>query len=101
MGRKALAAALLTALIAACGGEGDGSPPAGEPPVPNPVSNEQALDLIEACRVTGVGGSHDGDMEISLKGGKTVAVEEPDGEALFAAAADAQERACDVEMYTE
>jgi len=101
MRRNALAVTLLTALAAACGGEDEPSRPGGPATVPNPVPQEQALELIRACRVTGVGATHAGEVEVSLEGGRTVFVEDPNGEALFAAAADAQQRSCDIEMYTE
>lgn len=103
MRRNALAVTIFAALaaLAACGGEDEPSRPGGPATVPNPVPHEQALELIRACRVTGVGATHAGEVEISLEGGRTVFVEDPDGEALFAAAADAQQRSCDIEMYTE
>ena len=102
MHQKGLAVTLLTVLAAACGGENDPPPPGGSPTVPNPLPQEQALELIRECRATGVGTTHAGEVEISLEGGRTVFVENPDGEALFAAAAaDAQQRSCDIETYTE
>ena len=90
----------LTVLAAACGAENDPTLD-GSPTVPNPLPQEQALELIRECRATGLRTTHAGEVEISLKGGRTVFVENPDGEALFAAAADAQQRSCGIETYTE
>ena len=50
---------LAAVTIAGCGGDGPGTGP-----VPDPVSNEQALELISACRVSGVVATHAGEVGI-------------------------------------
>ena len=89
--------------IAGCGGDD----PATEP-IPDPVSNEQALELISACRVSDVMASHSGDVVIALNDevdedgwSREVSVAEPDVDALFEAATEASGRSCDISVATE
>jgi hypothetical protein len=94
---------LAAVTIAGCGGD---DPGAG--PVPDPVSNEQALELISACRVSGVVASHSGEVVIALNDevdedgwSREVSVAEPDVDAIFEAATEASGRSCDVSIATE
>ena len=98
--RRSLAALVAAAAVAGCGGEDDVSRH-GAATVTDPVSQEQALELIRACAVGSVGASHGGEAEITFEGGRTLSIADPHVEALFEAAAEAQERSCDIEMYTE
>lgn len=97
MKRAALVLALTTVAFAACGSDEPVTPSA----VPDPVEMEQALELIESCRVTGVGGTHAGEMELSLKGGRTVTIADPDSDAVWKTTERASERCGGIEMYTE
>ncbi len=97
MKRTRLILALTTVALAACGSDEPTTPSA----VPDPVEMEQALELIESCGVTGVGGTHAGEMELSLEGGRTVRVADPDSDALWRTAEKASERCGGIEIYTE
>jgi hypothetical protein len=102
--RCSIVSVLTAATIAGCGGDDPGSGP-----VPDPVSNEQALELIAACRVSGVTASHSGDVVIALNdevdedgwSSREVSVAEPDVSALFDAAEEAYDRSCDISIATE
>jgi hypothetical protein len=94
---------LAAVTIAGCGGDDPGTGP-----VADPVSNEQALELISACRVSGVVASHSGEVMIALNDevdedgwSREVSVAEPDVDALFAAAEEASDRSCDISIATE
>jgi hypothetical protein len=94
---------LVAATIGGCGGDDPGTGP-----VPDPVSNEQALELISACRVSGVVASHSGEVVIALNDevdedgwSREVSVAEPDVDAIFEAATEASGRSCDVSIATE
>jgi hypothetical protein len=97
MKRAPLVLAVTTVAFAACGSDEPATPSA----VPDPVEMEQALELIESCRVTGVGGTHAGEMEISLEDGRTVSIADPDSDAVWKTAEKASERCGDIEIYTE
>ena len=93
---------LAVVTIAGCGGDDPGTGP-----VPDPVSNERALELISACRVSDVMASHSGDVVIALNDevdedgwSREVSVAEP-VDALFDAATEASGRSCDVSIATE
>lgn len=88
--------ALTTVAFAACGND----EPMTLSAVPDPVEMEQALELIESCRVTAVGGTHAGEMLLSLEDGRTVTVADPDHYVLWRTAGEVSER-CDIETYTE
>jgi hypothetical protein len=93
---------LIVSLLAALTIAGCGSEDPGTGPVPDPVSNEQALELISACRVSFVVASHAGEVEITLiEDERDVSVAEPDVDALFHAVAEAYKRSCDVTSATE
>jgi hypothetical protein len=94
---------LAAVTIAGCGGDD-----LGTGPVADPVSNEHALELISACRVSDVMASHSGDVVIALNDevdedgwSREVSVAEPDVDALFGAASEASGRSCDVSIATE
>lgn len=97
MKRAPLVLALTTVVFASCGSDEPVRPSA----VPDLVEMEQALELIESCRVTGVGGTHAGEMELSLEDGRTVAIADPDSDAVWKTTEKASERCGDIEMYTE
>lgn len=72
------------------------------------MSNEQALELISACRVSGVVATHAGEVGIALNDevdedgwSREVSVAEPDLDALFDAATEASGRSCEVSIATE
>jgi hypothetical protein len=72
------------------------------------VSNEQALELISDCRVSGLVASHSGEVVIALNDevdedgwSREVSVAEPNVDALFAAAEEASDRSCDISIATE
>jgi hypothetical protein len=90
-------------MIGGCGGE---RPGAGT--VPDPVSNEQALELISACQVSLVEASHSGQVRLSLREEldedgweREIFVAAPDVDELFAAAAEVRQGSCDIETATE
>jgi hypothetical protein len=93
---------LILSVLAALTIAGCGSEDPGTGPVPDPVSNQQALELISACEVSLVVASHAGEVEVTLKEGeRDVSVAEPDVDALFHAVAEAYKRSCDVMSATE
>lgn len=89
--------ALTTVAFAACGNDEPITPSA----VPDPVEMELAVALIQSCRVTAVGGTHAGGMQLSLEGGRTVTIADPDHDELWETAGRASERCGDIELYTE
>jgi hypothetical protein len=100
---SSILAVLAAVTIAGCGSEDP-----GKGPVPDPVSNEQALELISACRVSEVMTSHSGEVVIALNDevdedgwSREVSVAEPDVSPLLDAAAEASGRSCDVSFSTE
>ncbi len=97
MKRSALVFVVAAIGFAACGGEEPAEPSA----VPDRVETEQALELIRACRVTGVGGTHAGEMELSLEGGRTVTIVDPDSPRVWETTKEASRRCGEIEMYTE
>jgi hypothetical protein len=95
MKRNALVLALTTVALTACGGDESRAPSV----VPDPVPNEQALELIRSCRVSTVEGSHSGEIHLSLKGGRRVRVAEPSG--VWETAMQSSEECPDMEFETE
>ncbi len=97
MKRSALILAVAMIGLAACGGDEPVEPSA----VPDRVEMEQGLELIRSCHVTGVGGTHSGEMELSLEGGRTVTIVDPDSARVWETTSEASTRCGDIEMYTE
>jgi hypothetical protein len=86
----------ILSVLAAVTIAGSGGDDPGTGPVPDPVRNEQALELISACRVSDVMASHSGEVVIALNDevdedgwSREVSVAEPDVSALFDAAPEA------------
>ena len=96
MKRKALVLALATVAFTACGSDESRTPSV----VPDPVPNEQALDLIRSCRVSTVEGSHSGEIHLYLKGGRRVRVADP-SEVFWVTAEESSEECPDMEFATE
>jgi hypothetical protein len=95
MKRTALVLVLAAMALAACGSEESRTPSV----VPDPVPNEQALELIRSCRVSLIEGSHSGVMHIYLQSGRRVRVENPDG--VWEAAEESSEDCPGMEFATE
>lgn len=95
MKRNALVLALVTVALTACGGDESRTPSV----VPDPVPNEQALELIRSCRVSMVEGSHSGDIHLSLKSGRRVRVADP--RKVWETASESSEECPDMEFATE
>jgi hypothetical protein len=72
---KRIATILALAAIAfpACGSDESRTPSV----VPDPVPNEQALELIRSCRVSLIEGSHSGEIHLYLEDDRRVRVEDP------------------------
>ena len=95
MKRNALIFALATMAFAACANEESGIPSV----VPDPVPNEQALELIRSCRVSLIEGSHSGDVHLYLEGDRRVQVANPNG--VWEAAEESSENCPEMEFATE
>jgi hypothetical protein len=95
MKRNALVLVLATTAVAACGGAESRAPSF----VPDPVPNEQAVELIRSCRVSLIEGSHSGEMHIYLQSGRRVRVENPNG--VWETAEESSEDCPDMELATE
>jgi hypothetical protein len=95
MKRNALTLALAAVAFAACGSEEPRAPSV----VPDPVPNEQALELIRSCRVSLIEGSHSGEMHIYLQSGRRVRVENPNG--VWEAAEESSQDCPGMEFATE
>jgi hypothetical protein len=93
--RNALVLALATLTFAACGSEESRTPSV----VPDPVPNEQALELIRTCRVTLIEGSHSGEVHLYLEGDRRVRVEDPSE--VWETAEESSDNCPDMEFATE
>lgn len=95
MKRNALVLTLATVVFTACGGEESRGPSV----VPDPVPNEQALELVRSCRVSMVEGSHSGEIHLYLESGRRVRVADPSE--VWETASESSEECPDMELATE
>jgi hypothetical protein len=71
------------------------------PSVPERVTNVQAVRLIRSCRVLEVITLHGGELQLTLKSGRTVFVRRPDEDALTRAGVEARWRGCEIALGME
>jgi hypothetical protein len=95
MKRNALVLALATMAFAACGSEESRTPSV----VPDPVPNEQALELIRSCRVSLIEASHSGVVHLYLEGDRRVQVANPNR--VWETAEESSEDCPEMEFATE
>ena len=95
MKRNALVLALAIVAFTACGSDESRTPSV----VPDPVPNEQALELIRSCRVSMVEGSHSGEIHLYLEGARRVRVADPSE--VWETASESSEECPDMEFATE
>jgi hypothetical protein len=95
MKRKALVMTIVLIALAACGSDQSRDLSS----VPDPVPNEQALELIRDCRVSGIEASHAGDYHLTLENDRRVQVSEPSG--IWEAAEEVSDKCPEMEFSTE
>jgi hypothetical protein len=95
MKQIALILALATMAFAACGSDESRTPSV----VPDPVPNQQALELIRSCRVSLIEGSHSGEIHLYLEDDRRVRVEDPSE--VWETAEESSDDCPDMEFATE
>ena len=97
MKRSVIVLALATVGFAGCGGAEPERPTA----VPDEVEMEQALELIRSCRVTSVGSTHSGEMQLTLENGRLITIAAPDSNVVWETTKEASDRCGEIEIYSQ